>query len=83
MIKALCSHWYQQKNAMKQAGGFTSSQWKDPKKIRDAFYYVVHRLWLASCAKNAQVSERALMKTRVVKRGIPRNGYRHNGYIHY
>jgi len=55
MIKALCSHWYQQKNAMKAAGGLTNSQWKDPKKIRDAFYYTVNRLWLASSAKSSQL----------------------------
>ena len=28
-------------------------------------------------------SERALRKTSILERLIPRNGYRHNGYIHY
>ena len=55
MITALTAHWYQQKQAMKNAGTkLTGSQWKDPKFVRQAFTYVIHRLWLASCAKAAQ-----------------------------
>lgn len=55
MITALTAHWYQQKTAMKNASTtLLSSQWKDPKYIKQAFTYVVHRLWLASCAKASQ-----------------------------
>lgn len=55
MISALTAHWFQQKQAMKAAGGVLSNQWKDPEKIREAFYFVVHRMWLASCAKASQL----------------------------
>ena len=57
MITALTAKWYEQKVAMKQAGGVMpgSSDWRDTDKLRKAFNFVMHRLWLASCAKATQL----------------------------
>ena len=51
------------------------------------YYDAVISVGLAACAKESwevsERSERALKKTRDSSDEIPRNGYRHNGYIHY